>query len=445
MQITTSYGVRIKANKTVLSNTVLIYRQALSYVIDIVDLEWDSLSAVDSKYSNARTMHIEKLIHSTKRNTAKYSDFDKNFYKFPSYLRRSVIATAIGAVSSYRSNLINWESGNKIGRPPALQADHHSFPTFYKVNMYKKTGRYSALIKVYKKKDWVWLEVPMRKGDIDYLIRKKSDAKELAPTLEKRHKNWELRFTYQEHRKLTNSDNVIVAVDLGVNTDATVVAMDSSGTILGRKFIAFPKEKDRMHTLLNQIKRNQQRGNYRNPKLWSLVNNKNRGLTEKIACAIIDFAILWSADVIVFERINLTGKMKGSRKQRLHLWKKCGVQEIVITKAHLQGLRIRRVNPWGTSRFAFDGSGAVYRGQQLSSGRKNYQICMFSTGKEYNCNLNASYNIGARYYIRERLKSLPEMVRLEAEAKVPRLFKRTTCVLADLISLNVVLRDLNVA
>ena len=35
------------------------------------------------------------------------------FHKYPSYLRRATITAAIGAVSSYRSNLANWETTDK--------------------------------------------------------------------------------------------------------------------------------------------------------------------------------------------------------------------------------------------------------------------------------------------------------------------------------------------
>lgn len=37
----------------------------------------------------------------------------------------------------------------------------------------------------------------------------------------------------------------------------------------------------------------------------------------------------------------------------------------------------------------------------------SYSLCRCQTGKQYNCDLNASYNIGARYDIRELLKTLP--------------------------------------
>ncbi|RHV90679.1 transposase, partial [Blautia sp. OF09-25XD] len=43
-----------------------------------------------------------------------------------------------------------------------------------------------------------------------------------------------------------------------------------------------------------------------------------------------------------------------------------------------------------------------------------------------------SYNIGARYFIREILKPLPETERSLLEAKVPAVKRRTSCVYTDL-------------
>ena len=63
---------------------------------------------------------------------------------------------------------------------------------------------------------------------------------------------------------------------------------------------------------------------------------------------------------------------------------------------------------------------------------ENHSLCTFQTGKQYNCDLSASYNIGARYFIRELLKPLPETERSSLEAKVPAVKRRTSCVYADL-------------
>ncbi|MCR5457892.1 MAG: IS200/IS605 family accessory protein TnpB-related protein [Clostridiales bacterium] len=148
----------------------------------------------------------------------------------------------------------------------------------------------------------------------------------------------------------------------------------------------------------------------------------------------MDVAIQYEADVIVFEHLDTQGKKSGSKKQRLHMWRNRYVQAMVEHKAHRLGMRISHVNPYGTSLYAYDGSGIVLRGKEAKL--KSYSLCKFQNGKCYNCDLSASYNIGSRYYIREILKSLPARERLELEAKVPQVTKRTTCTLSTLINLN---------
>jgi putative transposase len=97
--------------------------------------------------------------------------------------------------------------------------------------------------------------------------------------------------------------------------------------------------------------------------------------------------------------------------------------------AHYRGMRIRRVNAKNTSALAFDGSGKVVR-----NGKKD--LAVFPTVKMYHADLNASYNIGARYFLREILKSFSEKERLQWEAKVPSIAARTRHTLSSLITFN---------
>jgi len=62
--------------------------------------------------------------------------------------------------------------------------------------------------------------------------------------------------------------------------------------------------------------------------------------------------------------------------------------------------------------------------------------CETRQKKIYNCDLNASYNIAARYFIREIIKTLPVMARQSILAKVPECSKRSTCTLSTLINLS---------
>lgn len=233
------------------------------------------------------------------------------------------------------------------------------------------------------------------------------------------------------------NQQTILAVDLGINTAATISVMSSDGTILGRHFCRLSKEIDHLMHSINRIKKAQQHCNYKTPRLWARAKGINHDISVKTAQSIIDVAVLYNADIIVFEHLDRKGKLRGSKKQKLHMWRSQEVQAITTNKAHRLGMRISHICAWGTSKFAYDDSGMVLRGKDADLA--TYSVCKFTNGKIYNCDLSASYNIGARYFIREILKSLDESLRLDIEAKVPRCSKRSTCTLSTLISLNAVL------
>lgn len=437
MQIYTTYKVKIKHYNHIFKDTVAVYRNAVDYLIDVCDANWDELSKIDGSLNKQR--YIETLVHATKDNPVPMYDFDKKFYKMPSYLRRGAISEAIGKVSSYRSNLANWEL-NPNGKKPSIPKAGYVFPSMYRTVMYNQTDTYEAQIKVYIRNTWDWITVQLRKSDMDYIRRRCKERKQCAPTLQKRGKEWFLDFPFEENVKLCKTnikDQTVVAVDLGINSAATISVMRSDGTILGRHFCKFPKETDHLTHSINRIKKAQQHGNFKTPRLWAKAKGINHDIAIKTANFIVDVAVLYNADTIVFEHLDRKGKLKGSKKQRLHMWRCKEVQSIVINKAHRLGMHISHICAWGTSKLAYDGSGYVSRGR--NGGFNTYELCRFSNGKVYNCDLSASYNIGARYLIRELLKSVPEKARLRIEAKVPQCSKRSTCTFSTLVSLNAVL------
>ena len=137
----------------------------------------------------------------------------------------------------------------------------------------------------------------------------------------------------------------------------------------------------------------------------------------------------FKVDVIVMEHLDLAGRKRGSKRQRLHHWRAKYVQQIVEHQAHRCGTRIRRVCSWNTSKLAFDGTGDVTRDTD------NYSMCTFQTGKRYSCDLSASYNIGARYFLREYEKSISATRWRCIAAKVPSCAKRITRTLDTLFGL----------
>ena len=227
MKVISSYAVEIKNFNRIFQDTVRIYRSALSFLIDIYHVEWDYLSAITKQ--KERFNIAEHLVHSTKRNKAKYN-FDDQFYKMPSYLRRDVINAALGAVSSYQSNLKNWEAAGKKGNPPVLQNTRYEMPVFFRDNMYLETESDSTCkLKVLHNNDWIWITVNLLKTDVAYLKKYWSHCKPSAPKLEKRHKKWFLRFTFEESVELASTpvkDQTICAVDLGINHDVNSVSQN---------------------------------------------------------------------------------------------------------------------------------------------------------------------------------------------------------------------------
>lgn len=439
MKIASSYAVRVMGDKNItaqIANTVSVYREAVMYLIDVVNAEWESVGPVYKAKKNEGQRAVERLIHTTKKNSAKY-DFDFRFVKFPSYFRRAAISFALGTVASYRSNCVNWEASGKKGNPPALPKRVAAMPAFFCKNMSESkdmlTGKTACVkLKLYVKNDWIWVTIPCRKQDVKYLVKWWSAIIPGAPVLQEKRKRkaktvYFLRYSFEEVRDLSLNDasldsRSILAVDLGINTDATCSVMKSDGTVTARKFINFPVEKDHLYHILNRIKKKQrQHGRTGGKTDWKIAMQISDELSKKIASSIVDFAVLHGVNVIVFEHLSTGGKIRGSKKQRLHLWRKRSIQEMTEHKAHRCLIRISRICAWNTSRLAFDGSGRLQRD------KNNHQLAAFANGKQYNCDLSASYNIGARYFLREYCNAYPKIA-----GQIPKASQR---VYADLRNL----------
>ena len=444
MKVVSSYCVKIVGEEKIFRDTIKLYRSAVLFICDVCLSEWNN--GISELLSNSKTQRaqrfVETLIHGKSGSQVTYPGFDTRFYKFPSYLRRSAISDALGIVSSYQSNHKNWEDEGKRGKEPRMPKEISDMPAFYRDNMYKEVDGTSALLKLYRNHDWVWVPVRLRKQDTDYISEKWSHIKPSAPSLVKRNRRYALCFAFEESVPVNETPlekQTILSVDLGINNDAVCSVMRSDGAILARKFIDFTSDKDRMNHLLNKMRRGmRENGPKGGVSYIRKATSINKELSRKISRAIVSFAAENHVDVIVMEHLNFKGKKKGcrSKRQRLHMWRKRDIQERVTHQAHRNGIRVTTVNPKNTSKLAFDGSGEVTRNA------KNASLCVFKSGKQYHCDLCASYNIGARYFIRELLKPLTVTERSGIEAKVPDTQHRTSCTLSTLISLHAVLASL---
>ena len=420
-----SYNVEVINNtnklRNIVANTLAIYNSALNYVCDVVLKHYDEINELNNLEGR---MYLEHLIHNTKNNIAKY-DFDSMYYKLPCYLLRDIESKAIGHIFSYKSNLDNYkkERYNKISngkkfkkREPSL-SKCNLLPSFYKGNMYKMISDNKIALKIYEDNDWKYEEFKLKKNDLKYI--NKINGKRYNPEIKIIGKKIYIKFTFEiEDIKLQDKElnkRIICGVDLGVNNDATISIMNYEGTILGRHFIN-TNNKDLMNHLLNKKRKIQRNsGNYKylsNLHINNKINSINENIVNHTVNQIIKICLSYGVDVIVFE--NLKHKFKRAKRSfraRLHRWRKIAIYNKAYEMAHRNGIRVSTVNPNGTSRYAYDGSGLVERDND------NYSICKFVSGKIYNCDLSASYNIAARYYIRETLKPLDVNSRSELETK----------------------------
>lgn len=449
--------LKIISHTKIFLPTLEIYREALLFYVSVLNDNFELFSEL-----NAKTIMpvAEKLTHATIKNPYPLTPFDSegsHFYKFPSYLRRACILESFGILNSHKSRLNNWENKRNekqlakkkfLDHPPKLPDLHKTFPVFYKDNMFKdainidKKGY--AKIKLFIENDWKWINIIYDTSNFKSgnNLRFNDDFKALNPSLIQKGNKLFLHIPYSKPKLKLNStlidDQIAIGVDLGLTNSAVCSAVKSDGTVIGRLFINQPVEKDRIKTEINKLSKAKRLTGITNmPNHWRRINGLQDFIVQNTADKIIAFAIENNATHIVLEHL---GNMKipkgffGAKKLRFKLqyWSKMRVQKIVIEKAHSLGIRYSKVLASGTSMYAYDGSGIVKR-----IPRKD--LCKFTNNKIYNADLSASYNIASRYFIREYLKPLSEITRLQVEANVPLLAVRITHTLSSLIRLHEVL------
>ena len=439
MKITSTYSVRLRNFNLVFDDTVEVYRHAVDYFIELVMANWNTHFANLSHANDCIRVAEGLSVRTIKRPMTPYN-FCHDFEKFPSYLRRVAIKAAYGQVSSYQTRLAQWKAkpGQK-GRQPGLPKAGRSFPVMYRDNTFIRAGRNSVKLKVRIRNTWDWVDVELDKHDVDYIALHCAARNELSPALRKRGKKWYLDFSFEEKvilKKVSLDTQLVLGVDLGINNACVCSVMDPKGTIIGRRFKKLPVEQDSLERALRRIRKAQSNGAKRTPRLWARANGVNQDIAVKTANFIAGVANEFKVDVIVMEPLDLAGRKRGSKRQRLHHWRAKSVQKMVEHKAHRCGIRIRRVCAWNTSKLAFDGTGVVTRDTN------NYSMCTFQTGKRYSCDLSASYNIGARYFLREYEKSISVTKWRRISAKVPGCAKRVTRTLDTLIRVCAELRSM---
>ena len=318
MQLVSTYRIKIKTYNKVWKETVSAYRHAVAFFIDVALEEWDAIEPITS--INYQQSAIEQLTVRTKKHPwPKYlfENANRMFVKFPSYLQRSAINEAIGKVSSYKSNFSNWQNVDKKthGMASSVPKAGYGYPAMYRDNcFFVRTGTYTARLKVYVRNTWDWLDVELKKTNVDYIQRHCTNRKECVSTLQKRGKQWFLDFSFEEKVSLSSvslEEQKIVAVDLGIHNACTCSVMRADGTVLGRRFLS--RENDCLHHAVNRIKKAQQHGACKTPRLWAKAKGISDDIAIKTTSFIIDTTKYYNADRIVFEHLELTGRKKVPR------------------------------------------------------------------------------------------------------------------------------------
>ena len=73
---------------------------------------------------------------------------------------------------------------------------------------------------------------------------------------------------------------------------------------------------------------------------WAYAKRLNIELGRKIAGAVTKYAKENHADIIVFEYLEIKGKISGKKKQKLHLWRKRDIQKRCEHQAHRNRMNI---------------------------------------------------------------------------------------------------------
>lgn len=390
--------VATQQQKELLQNTVSEFRRLVRYLVGVVNTHWSTIGLKDG-LSQIRA--IEKLVHQTANNPSpKYRYFNRRFYKFPSYYRRGAIQFAVGQVSSFNTRYREWQSGirkRKDALPPRLNADCGTYPPLYKGQCIKLSRDLnSAAIKVFTGTDWIWTTVGIT-GHRQRHLNPNNQRK--SPYLIVNGRGCHLSVPFQIKTPKVPDKKSVLSCDLGINTTATVSIVNFDGTVSHREFIHPSRDIDRRDKRLKRISKKAsltgklQKGFARG--LYRKAGNINREIGQKVSACLVKIAKQYGVRYIVFEHLKgwrpRGGKRRSTLRQRFHGWLHRRIVNLTEMKWSELGGKVVFVNPRGTSSNAYDGSGKVKRSN------KNYEQAIFSSGKKYNCDLSASYNIGARF------------------------------------------------
>lgn len=401
--LVTSHEVRAD-----IARTIDAYRRAVRAISTVFLTHWPEVSQAKSKCQAA-----EALFHATaKRPVVRYPVLDRMLGKMPSYLRRAAIEHAYGAVSSFLSNWDNFLDGEAGGqaRPTGARSPRLGlsgvFPSLYGGNMITYGTKLAAVRIKLLSADGQWrFSAPLAVKGHFKRVDPRASTLGLSPTLILRGAKASLACPaevrppkYLTNKAFAGGAHRVCTVDVGINTAATAAIVDSSGTVIARKFLTCGRHNDRRDALAQQVADKQaasgrlQRGERHAVALHRRIQGLSLDAARRLAAELAAFAAAYDARVFVVE--DLKGwRPKGpsrAQRRRFHRFQHRALIKALALKAQELGARLLEVAARGTSRWAYDGSGKVTRSKE------NAQLATFATGKQYNADLNGALNIAAR-------------------------------------------------
>ncbi|PZV21712.1 MAG: transposase [Leptolyngbya sp.] len=393
------------AQRVLIGQTVEVYRRLCRHLVGVIMTHWADLGALSN---NELVPAVERLIHQTAKNpNPKYAPIDETFHKFPSYYRRAAIMFAAGQVSSYLTRYRDWQCGQSRNRrdakPPMFNPSAGCYPALYKGQCYKLHGYDQIEIKVFTGSDWVWTTVQITG------LRDRHEVAGnlmLSPSLILNSHSCHLSVPFHCTPAKRKPDGNVTAIDLGINTTATVAVVTHDGTVIHREFIHPGRDIDRRDKRLKSVSMRASKTMGKGGKLhkgfcantYRKCRNINQQISHIVSKRIVQIAAEFNSEAIVFENLKgwkaTGGRRRSNLRQRFHGWLKAMIREFTEMKWREVGGKVIDIVAAYTSKLAYDGSGVVKRDS------KNYALAKFSSGKRYSADLNGAQNIAARGIIK---------------------------------------------
>ena len=320
----------IAEHKLLFCKTIEIYRRLCRFLAGIVFTHWKTLGTLSAKEV---VPAVERLMHATAKNpNVKYPQVGKAFHKFPSYYRRAAITFAVGQVSSYMTRYRDWQSGKRARRdakPPRFNSNAGCYPVLYRGQCYKMLAIERVGIKVFTGTDWIWVTTKIARVRERHLT---GSNKMMSPSLIFNENACHLSVPFDCHPVKRELSNNVVAVDLGINSTATVTVVNFNGTVIHREFIHPGRDIDRRDVRLKSISTKAKKTMGKGGKLhkgfsrsiYRKCHNINEQIGHIVSRRIVEIATQYNCSAIVFEDLKgwrpRAGRRGSTLRQRFHGW-----------------------------------------------------------------------------------------------------------------------------